>query len=94
MSIKPKENTLKCRHLIGGFCSLGHFSATPATSDCIKCDDYDGTSRGIGDDVAKITRAIGLGKVIKSVKKNFDLDCGCKKRQQKWNEMFPHESED
>ena len=94
MSLDPKENTMKCYYLNGGYCSLGHFSARPSTSDCLKCDDYDGLSRGLGDDIAKIAKAIGVNKITGRAKKTFGVDCGCKKRKEKWNEMFPHESED
>tara|TARA_R110000868_G_C10946160_1_gene767445 strand:+ start:2619 stop:2912 length:294 start_codon:yes stop_codon:yes gene_type:complete len=92
--IKPKENIMKCYHLNGGYCTLGHFSGRPGTSDCLKCDDYDGLSRGLGDDIAKITRAVGLEKVTGKINTFFDVNCGCRKRKEKWNEMFPHESED
>jgi hypothetical protein len=41
------------------------------------------TSRGVGDTVAKITKAVGI------------KPCGrCKKRQQKLNEMFPYKDKD
>tara|TARA_R100001440_G_scaffold719_7_gene2330 strand:- start:7511 stop:7663 length:153 start_codon:yes stop_codon:yes gene_type:complete len=46
-------------------------------------------SKGLGDSIEKITRATGLKKVVESVSK----DCGCKKRKEKLNTMFPYKNE-
>ena len=68
MPLEPKENTLKCKHLNAGLCSLGHFDMTPSTKDCLGCPDYDGTSRGWGDDFKKImndtSKAPTPGKIL------------------------------
>lgn len=92
--MSKEENTMKCGYLNGGFCSLGHFNAKPTNKDCLSCEDYDGTSRGLGDDIAALTKKYGVEGLTKKIAKRFDVDCGCKDRQKKWNEMFPHESED
>tara|TARA_R100001163_G_scaffold35478_1_gene27295 strand:+ start:1376 stop:1528 length:153 start_codon:yes stop_codon:yes gene_type:complete len=47
-------------------------------------------SKGLGDSIEKITRATGLKQVVESVSK----DCGCKKRKEKLNKMFPYKNED
>ena len=48
-------------------------------------------SKGLGDDVKKITSAMKLDilaeKVAQSIGKS---DCGCSKRQAKLNKMFPY----
>ena len=40
-------------------------------------------SKGLGDTVAKITKATGIKKVV-------DKDCGCAKRQDTLNRLFPY----
>lgn len=52
-------------------------------------------SKGLGDTIAKITHATGLDvvadKVAKAVGKE---DCGCNRRREKLNEMFPYKKEE
>ena len=38
-------------------------------------------SKGLGDTVAKITKATGIKKVVETVAKVTGKDCGCAKRQ-------------
>jgi hypothetical protein len=45
-------------------------------------------SRGIGDDLEKISKATGVEKVVKAI---FGEDCGCDKRRDRLNKMFPHQ---
>jgi hypothetical protein len=53
-------------------------------------------SKGLGDDIAKLTKVTGIDAVVKKVTKvvsevvDKDLDCGCGKRQEKLNEIFPY----
>ena len=48
-------------------------------------------SKGLGDTIAKVTHAVGLDKVAESVAKAVGKeDCGCNKRRQKLNDMFPY----
>lgn len=48
-------------------------------------------SQGLGDTIAKFTHAVGLDKVAENVASAVGKsDCGCKKRQQKLNNMFPY----
>ena len=50
-----------------------------------------GKSKGLGDTIAKITHATGLNKVAEAVAKAAGKDdCGCGRRQDKLNEMFPY----
>tara|TARA_R100000700_G_scaffold36013_1_gene44972 strand:+ start:8 stop:376 length:369 start_codon:yes stop_codon:yes gene_type:complete len=44
-------------------------------------------SKGIGDDIAKFTKATGIDKLAKKV---LGDDCGCEERKKKLNQMFPH----
>lgn len=43
-------------------------------------------SKGLGDTIAKITKATGIDKVVEAIVE----DCGCKARQEKLNKMFPY----
>jgi len=48
-------------------------------------------SVGLGDTVAKITTTLGLDKVAESVAHTIGKDdCGCNKRRQKLNDLFPY----
>ena len=47
-------------------------------------------SKGLGDTVAKITKATGIKKVVDTVSKTVKKDCGCGKRQDTLNRLFPY----
>ena len=42
-------------------------------------------SRGLGDDIKKITSAISLDQLTKRIAQILDEDCGCDKRQEQLN---------
>ena len=42
--------------------------------------------KGVGDSIARFLEVTGVQKVVKSTVK----DCGCKKRQEKLNKLFPY----
>lgn len=42
-------------------------------------------SRGLGDTVKKVIEYVGLDKLVKNKK-----SCGCRKRQEKLNKLFPY----
>jgi hypothetical protein len=44
-------------------------------------------SRGLGDSVAKFTKKTGIQQFVK---KTFQKDCGCEKRQKTLNDLFPY----
>ena len=46
-------------------------------------------SKGLGDSIAKLTQATGIKKVVDTVTKG---DCGCNKRQDSLNRMFPYDN--
>ena len=47
-------------------------------------------SKGLGDSIEKITKATGINKVVNAVSKVTGKDCGCNKRKQTLNSMFPY----
>ena len=47
-------------------------------------------SKGLGDTIAKITKATGIKKVVDTVAKAAGKDCGCSKRQENLNRLFPY----
>ncbi len=53
--------------------------------------NYSQPSRGLGDSIAKFTKATGIstlaGIATRAVGKK---DCGCKKRQEALNKAFPY----
>ncbi len=50
----------------------------------------DGQSRGLGDTVAKITKATGLDQLSKLYTEITGLPCGCSQRQEALNKLFPY----
>jgi len=47
-------------------------------------------SKGLGDTIEKITKATGIKKVVDTVAKATGKDCGCNKRKQTLNRLFPY----
>ena len=47
-------------------------------------------SRGLGDDIKKITSATRLDELAKKIAELTSGDCGCDERQEKLNKMFPY----
>lgn len=50
-------------------------------------------SRGLGDSVFKITKATGIKKVVDKVADATGKDCGCNKRRDTLNRMFPYDKD-
>jgi len=48
-------------------------------------------SKGFGDTVEKITTATGIKKVVEKVASVTGKPCGCNKRQDTLNRMFPYD---
>tara|TARA_Y100000593_G_C4229422_1_gene296170 strand:+ start:457 stop:603 length:147 start_codon:yes stop_codon:yes gene_type:complete len=44
-------------------------------------------SKGLGDTIEKITEATGIKKVVEKI---VGDDCGCNKRKEKLNKIFPY----
>jgi hypothetical protein len=49
-------------------------------------------SKGLGDDIKKITSATGLDKLAERIAEILGTDCGCDARQEALNKMFPKKS--
>jgi hypothetical protein len=47
-------------------------------------------SKGLGDTVEKFTEATGIKKVVEKVAKATGKDCGCGKRKDTLNRIFPY----
>ena len=50
-------------------------------------------SRGLGDDIKKITSVTRLDKLAERIAELTNSDCGCNKRQEKLNKMFPYKKD-
>lgn len=49
----------------------------------------DNKSKGLGDTIAKATKATGIDKAVKFI---AGEDCGCDERQEKLNELFSYDT--
>jgi hypothetical protein len=50
-------------------------------------------AKGLGDTVEKIAKATGMDKVANSVAKAMGKeDCGCGKRKEQLNQIFPYKN--
>jgi hypothetical protein len=47
-------------------------------------------SKGLGDTIEKITTATGIKKVVETVAKATGSTCGCSKRKDTLNRVFPY----
>ena len=47
-------------------------------------------STGLGDSIQKITEATGIKKVVNNITGN--KDCGCDKRKDQLNKLFPYKT--
>ena len=47
-------------------------------------------SKGLGDSIEKFTQATGIKKVVQQVEKVTGKDCGCGKRKDTLNRVFPY----
>ena len=47
-------------------------------------------SKGLGDTIEKITKVTGIKKVVDTVAKATNKDCGCAKRKDALNRAFPY----
>ena len=47
-------------------------------------------SEGLGDTIEKITTVTGIKKIVDTVAKATGSDCGCGKRKDTLNRVFPY----
>tara|TARA_Y100000004_G_C8872840_1_gene394102 strand:- start:124 stop:297 length:174 start_codon:yes stop_codon:yes gene_type:complete len=52
--------------------------------------DTNDKSKGLGDTVEKITKTLGIKKVMESIEKKTGKPCGCQKRKEALNKAFPY----
>lgn len=48
-------------------------------------------SKGLGDSIEKFTKATGIKKAVETVAKATNTDCGCGKRRDTLNRIFPYD---
>jgi len=49
-------------------------------------------SKGLGDSVEKLTRRLKIKQLLDYRKNKTGKDCGCSKRKEKLNKMFPYKT--
>ena len=47
-------------------------------------------SKGLGDSIEKFTKATGIKKIVDTVSEKVKKDCGCSKRKDTLNRLFPY----
>jgi len=47
-------------------------------------------STGLGDDIAKFTKATGIKKMVDTMSKGLNIPCGCEARKGALNKLFPY----
>ena len=47
-------------------------------------------SKGLGDTIEKVTKATGIKAIVKTVSNVVKKDCGCGKRKDTLNKLFPY----
>ena len=47
-------------------------------------------SKGLGDTIEKITTITGVKKAVDTVSNALNVDCGCEKRRDTLNRIFPY----
>ena len=47
-------------------------------------------SKGLGDSIEKFTKVTGIKKVVDKVAEKTGKDCGCGKRKDTLNRLFPY----
>jgi len=67
------------RHLLG---------LAPKANDYVPSNQR---SRGLGDTIEKFTKATGIKKAVDAVAKATGKDCGCGKRRDTLNRIFPYD---
>lgn len=49
-------------------------------------------SKGLGDTIEKLTTVTGVKKIVETVAKATGKDCGCNKRRDTLNRVFPYQN--
>ena len=56
----------------------------------IKPNRPEEVSKGLGDSIEKFTKLTGIKKLVEVIEVETGGGCGCDKRKDKLNEMFPY----
>ena len=56
--------------------------------------DHNEIPEGLGDSVEKFTKATGIRKIAEKIAEKTGKPCGCNKRKEKLNKMFPYGKKD
>jgi len=52
-------------------------------------------AEGFGDTIAYLTELLKIDKAVKALTKALDIeDCGCERRKETLNEMFPYKKDE
>jgi len=62
----------------------------PLEEDGAAVDIDNMESRGLGDDIAKFTKATGIKSIVDRVSQGLNIPCGCEGRQKAMNALFPY----
>jgi hypothetical protein len=82
-----RETCNKYRALHG----LDPLEFTERTTNPVGSHSQLGKSRGLGDTVAKFTRATGIDRLVKLITKSIGMkDCGCDARRKWLNKLVPY----
>ena len=52
--------------------------------------NYMEKSKGLGDSIEKFTKATGIKKVVDKISEVTKKDCGCGKKKETLNRLFPY----
>jgi len=52
------------------------------------------SSKGLGDTIAKITKATGIKKIVDYTSSKLNTPCGCEARQDHLNKKFPYKNKE
>jgi hypothetical protein len=74
-----------CTEWDGERCTLNLYGGRPGPSECMACDQYDGPSRGLGDQIERALKATGVHQIVKAIEKKTGKDCGCSERRTELN---------
>lgn len=48
------------------------------------------SSKGLGDDIERVTQFTGIKKAVDVVSQKLNRDCGCEQRKGSLNRIFPY----
>lgn len=55
-----------------------------------KVNSYKKPARGLGDSIERVTQATGIKSIVEKGARALGKDCGCDKRRDTLNRIFPY----